>query len=120
MKWNGHPLEITEMTFEDIKLFLKDKDKCDECQESYCGRTFSYKGKCIGTCNTANFWIAKNLLERCEYIEQCAKEQFAKESIQEQNESASINPSYQATIDFMKNRGYNRCYMCGTKLKEED
>lgn len=110
--------EISEMTMEDFKQISGDVFKCADCsyclgQSSFGKDRYTEKGKKINKgCSALCTYILHFLSEHTRFVD------TPKDSPEEESQPVEEG-LYSQTKEFMRKRGYDRCYMCGSNLKEE-
>lgn len=94
--------DVATATLEEIKQFAEEKKECLICDECMCdGNKWG-----LSSCNA----VEKELMLRL------VKELKDKTPVENQPSSDAKPLEYQFTINYMKKRGYRRCYMCGSDL----
>lgn len=111
--------EITEMTPQDLAVWLKHSVKCGQCSECACDvLNLFYKGENLGgenRCGTKGKHFQEVLLDLLSNIGSPVEE--TKEEPVEEKPVRTADLHYSQTIDFMKRKGYSKCYMCGSDLE---
>lgn len=112
--------EITKMTEQDFLTILKDVNRCGDCSECLGEGIFLRdnitlrNNEIIECCRT--FYMEKVVPE---LIMRLSANEPQFNSTPETPEETSKELSHSQTIQFMKNRGYTHCYMCGSDLCKE-
>lgn len=108
-------LEITKMTADDFLAIVNDVDKCDLCSECLADNEFVLKytfngeewGKGKGCCRSFTYNLMRKIIEfKCIDSPDVCEEPPVEEGF------------YSQTRDFMRRKGYDHCYMCGSSLNE--
>ena len=97
--------KLEDMTLEEAWRVLKERAVCGKCSECFAGGTYWIDG-----CGESSIHAVKILKAHCEELK-------PKQEAPKLEESPVTEPFYQQTVDFMKQSGYKKCYMCGSELE---
>lgn len=129
------PKKLEEMTLFEAILAGIDKERCGSCSSSFCDEKnwLNSDGNHPSSCGTTRSQIDKVLSEYCgsrevdvalaKLIEEngLLVKLVADEPEEPVEESPKPQPYlYRHTINFMKDKGYSHCYMCGAELRGEN
>ena len=104
---------IKNMDLELAISILIDRRECGECSSCLCDNNKHEKYTCSKTSDAALKYLKEHLGELVTIENTPVKEEASEPS------PVDISP-YESTRSFMKERGYTRCYMCGSNLKGKE
>ncbi len=102
---------LEDMTLDEAWRVLDERATCGRCGECFASNIF-WKN---ATCRETSRHAIKILKAHCEELK--PKQEAPKQEAPKSDESPVTEPFYQQTVDFMKQSGYKKCYMCGSELE---